>query len=155
MNIFACDEDPVLAASFAPDKYVVKMPLESAQMLCTVAVSMGMEVPYRPTHRNHPCTLWVGASASNAEWLIQHGIALCQEYTRRYNKTHACQEIINGVHPLLQRLPQKGRTPFAQAMPDIYKRANPVDAYRAYMIGEKSKFAAWKPPASRPAWWTT
>jgi hypothetical protein len=35
MNIFYVDKDPVKAAKMLLDKHVVKMILESAQMLCT------------------------------------------------------------------------------------------------------------------------
>ena len=35
MNIFYLDKDPVKAAEYSCDKHVVKMILESAQMLCT------------------------------------------------------------------------------------------------------------------------
>jgi len=35
MNIFYLDKDPVKAAQYSCDKHVVKMILESAQMLCT------------------------------------------------------------------------------------------------------------------------
>ena len=35
MNIFALDKDPVVAAQMSCDKHIVKMILESAQMLCT------------------------------------------------------------------------------------------------------------------------
>ena len=35
MNIFYVDRDPVKAAQMMCDKHIVKMILESAQMLCT------------------------------------------------------------------------------------------------------------------------
>ena len=35
MNIFVLDKDPIVAAKMACDKHIVKMILESAQMLCT------------------------------------------------------------------------------------------------------------------------
>ena len=35
MNIFYFNKDPVVAAKSQPDKMLVKMPLETAQMLCT------------------------------------------------------------------------------------------------------------------------
>ena len=35
MNIFYLDKDPAKAAKIQYNKHVVKMPLESAQMLCT------------------------------------------------------------------------------------------------------------------------
>jgi hypothetical protein len=36
MNIFVLDEDPVISAQMQCDKHIVKMPLETAQMLCSV-----------------------------------------------------------------------------------------------------------------------
>ena len=35
MNIFYLDRDPVVAAQMMVDKHVIKMILESAQMLCS------------------------------------------------------------------------------------------------------------------------
>lgn len=154
MNIFVVDEDPEAAARALCDKHVVKMPLETAQMLCTVGKSMGMTVPYMATHAKHPCTLWIAKAAANAEWAVYHGLALCQEYTRRYGKTHASEAVIMEVADVVSRLPTGSRTPFAQAMPEQYYRKYAVDAYRAYMVAEKTRFAKWKAPASRPDWWT-
>ena len=37
MNIFVTDPDPAKSAQCLPDKHVVKMPLESCQMLAIVA----------------------------------------------------------------------------------------------------------------------
>ena len=36
MNIFVLDESPVTSAQMQCDKHIVKMPLETAQMLCSV-----------------------------------------------------------------------------------------------------------------------
>ena len=36
MNIFYVDQDPVKAAQMMCDKHIIKMILESAQMLCSV-----------------------------------------------------------------------------------------------------------------------
>ena len=96
MNIFVLDECPIISAQMQCDKHVVKMPLETAQMLCSVwhRYGLGDKVPYREAHKNHPCTLWAGDSAENYEWLWHHGMELCFEYTRRYNKIHKCQQVI-------------------------------------------------------------
>ena len=89
MNIFILDANPEAAAAMACDKHVVKMILETAQMLCTVARDMGYEgAPYRSTHKNHPCTVWAAKTSSNWSWLLRHGFALCDEYTKRYGKNH-------------------------------------------------------------------
>ena len=104
MNIFVTDPDPVASAQCLPDKHVVKMPLETCQMLSIVASDKWGHgfgtlpkldgTPYKTekgAFRNHPCTIW---AQTNFRWLIQHGLALCAEYTHRYDKTHSCQYTI-------------------------------------------------------------
>ena len=58
MNIFYVDSDPVIAAQQLVDKHVVKMPLETAQLLCS-AFPQGA-APYR---RNHYITFMLLAIA--------------------------------------------------------------------------------------------
>tara|TARA_R110000765_G_scaffold355417_2_gene445598 strand:- start:641 stop:1114 length:474 start_codon:yes stop_codon:yes gene_type:complete len=152
MNIFILDADPKNAAMMLCDKHVVKMIVETAQMLCTVAYQLKHDVPYKPTHAKHPCTLWAGESLSNWNWLVDHGIEMCMEYTRRYNRTHKTQAVIewcktSNVGPKTDI----GLTSFKLAMPDQYKCNDPVKSYRDYYIGEKSRFAKWK--TEPPAWW--
>ena len=153
MNIFVVDEDPVIAAQQLCDKHVVKMILESAQMLCTVAHEQGWNAPYKKAHPKHPCTLWVGKSAENWSWLITHGLAMAEEYTRRYGRVHKSAEVIKWCATLpVQFAGGRGLTPFAQAMPEQYKNECAVTAYRAYYHGEKANFATWK--SEVPQWWT-
>jgi hypothetical protein len=131
MNIFVVNNDPKIAARQLCDKHVVKMILESAQMLCS-AFENG-EAPYKRSYYNHPCTKWVRESQANYEWLLTHAYGLCEEYFLRYGKIHKLG--------LDQEL---GLTPFAQAMPDEYKNDDVVQAYRNYYNGEKAYFAKWK-----------
>ena len=152
MNIFVLDDCPKKSAEMACDKHVVKMILESAQMLCTVANDKGFESPYKPVHRKHPCTIWVSKSRSNWEWLIDHSVALCDEYTSRYRKTHKSRAVIEWAKSLNIDLPSTGLTNFAQAMPEKYKRRSAVEAYRLYYLGEKKRFAKWK-FTKKPDWW--
>ena len=152
MNIFVVDEDPEIAARQLCDKHVVKMILETAQMLCTVAASHGYDTPYRATHAKHPCTLWAAKSADNWSWLLQHGLAMCAEYTRRYGRTHKSEQVIMWCAGLKIGFPESSLTPFAQAMPPKYKNESAVTAYRAYYHGEKAAFATWK--SEVPQWWT-
>jgi hypothetical protein len=153
MNIFVVDQNPVTAACQLCDKHVVKMILETAQMLCTVAANQGhANTPYRATHPKHPCTLWAAKSADNWSWLVQHGLAMCGEYTRRYGRTHKSEAVILWCARLTMGFPESGLTPFAQAMPEQYKNECAVTAYRAYYHGEKASFATWK--SEVPQWWT-
>ena len=86
MNIFILDEDPVVAAQAQCDKHVVKMVLESAQMLSTTHRLLGEnhQVFYKTVHKNHPCTVWTRRSSGNYLWHLEHWTALCDEYRHLY-----------------------------------------------------------------------
>ena len=154
MNIFVLDSDPHVAARMLCDKHVVKMIVETAQMLCTtISINGAKSTPYRPTPRNHPCTSWTNESKDNWDWLVSHGEEMCAEYTRRYGRTHKTQAVIewckaSGFAPTKHH----GLTPFRQAMPVQYKNDDAVAAYRDYYYGEKAGFAKWK-NGNVPAWW--
>lgn len=137
MNIFVVDYDPVIAARMLCDKHVVKMCLETAQMLSTINSG-----PYKPTHKNHPCTLWAGSRVSNYLWLVEHGLALADEYTQRYGKVHKSQAVIESL-AIIPFDSLQGMTPFALAMPDEYKCDDPVESYRNYYMS-KAAFCTWK-----------
>ena len=149
MNIFVLDKNPHVAAMYACDKHVVKMILESAQMLCSVQPEG--TAPYKRSFYNHPCTKWVRASVANYDWLIEHARALCTEYTRRYGKVHKSEKVIDWCDTNRPELPDVGLTPFAQAMPEDYKNEDAVEAYRTYYRNDKRRFATWK-DVDPPAW---
>ena len=149
MNIFVLDESPVTAAEYACDKHVVKMILESAQMLC--AVQPEGTAPYKRSFYNHPCTKWVRESDSNYAWLIQHAYALCAEYTRRYDKVHKSQQVIEWCDNNRPELPIGILTEHPTCMPDYCKKETVVDSYRNYYKNEKAKFAKWK-DGNVPSW---
>jgi len=140
MNIFYLDKDPVKAAKVQYNKHVVKMILESAQMLCTAHhhYGNGDNVPYKKAHYNHPSTIWVRDNCENYAWLYRHMIALGKEYTKRYGKTHLtitkCKEPLGSTPP---DMPWLGFTQPPQCMPDEYKDKCSIQAYWNYYIGEK------------------
>lgn len=91
MNIFVTDTCPVKSARALDDVRLNKMILETAQMLCTNAPHFDIPdslVPYKPTHTNHPCTVWARKSRYNYDWLARHFIALVDEKTDRTHKLH-------------------------------------------------------------------
>lgn len=141
MNIFALDLDPTIAARMHLDKHIVKMPLESAQMLSTLNAP---NAPYKPTHKNHPCTLWAGATTGNYDWLVQLGMALCHEYTYRYGKVHKCQAVIELLRLAPASVPVGPLTAFALAMPDECKQEDAVLSYQKYYRDHKRSIGAWK-----------
>jgi hypothetical protein len=113
MNIFILDKDPVQAAQLQCDKHVVKMVVESAQMLSTAHRLLDGQETRKPSksgktmrkyydlylgqddlemetllmanvHEKHPCTIWSMINTANYDWHWQHLNALCKEYTYRY-----------------------------------------------------------------------
>ena len=149
MNIFVLHTNPVLAARMQCDKHVVKMIVETTQMLSTIVGG-----PYKPTHVNHPCTIWARTSSANFDWLVNHGLALCREYTKRYGKRHVCQDIIETISfddAPTDVVPTGELTPFTQCMPERFRQENPVLAYRAYY--HSKSFAEWKRGRPAPDWW--
>jgi len=150
MNIFVLDEDIRKCARFHADQHVVKMILESAQMLCTVVNRSGGRSPYRSTHLQHPCTLWAGRSLANWLWLRRLALALNDEYRYRFAAAvdHRSARIVRDLEP--PPIGDLGITEFAQAMPEEYRvEGDAVLAYRRFYIGEKSRFAKWtkrRPP---------
>lgn len=152
MNIFVLDVNPNHAAMMQCDKHVVKMILESAQLLCT-AYPDGT-APYKRTHYNHPCAIWTRECIENWNWLLDHAKALSREYTYRYGKLHKTESVLNWLTYNPPTLPTLGNmTAFAQCMPSIYKDPDPVVAYRAYYNGEKQKIAQWNKGRGKPNWY--
>ena len=150
MNIFVLDSCPTESAIVQCDKHVVKMVLETAQMLNSALWRYGVEAPYRQAYTKHPCTVWAGETRENFDWLLEHGWALLKEYQARYERVHKSLLAINFAQKNREAIPEGPLTPFAQAMPDQYKNSDPVKAYRAYYLGEKMGFATWK--RNKPRW---
>jgi len=144
MNIFILDWDHATCVQYHCDKHVVKMPLETCQMLSTVHWRYEVPGPYKAVHQKHPCTLWAGQSVENYRWLWKLGLALCKEYTYRYEKVHACERVIAMLRCPPVGLQARGFTKPAQAMPDEYKHHDALVAYQQYYIGEKARLSTWK-----------
>jgi hypothetical protein len=142
MNIFYLSEDPNEAAKMMYNKHVVKMILESAQLLCTAHIisdGEAADVPYKATHKNHPSAIWARESVSNYIWLYDHMIALGNEYTRRYGKKHLTILKCSGaLCKAPNNITKVDLTPMPQCMPDQYKvPGNSVEAYWNYYEAEK------------------
>lgn len=139
MNIFVLDADPERAAQYHCDRHVVKMILESVQIMNTALDSRGLSdyTFYASTHDSHPCVKWAAESWNNMEWLLQLTHYLNKEYRHRYEKSEnhsSYQKVLDNWYDDGWLLPaeDEGYTDFAQAMPDDVKNADTVRAYRDY-----------------------
>ena len=155
MNIFVTNDCPVQSARNLPDKHIVKMPLETCQMLAIIYSDWYYGVgklykqdgtPYRTAHgafRSHPCTIWAAANQYNLAWLIMHGLALCNEYTARYDKVHTCQDVIHQAVRIYNACFDESVSTayykvayFTRAMPEYLKHDDTIttiQAYKAYL----------------------
>ena len=174
MNIFVTDPDPYKSAICLPDKHIVKMPLECCQMLSIVAsdkwgrgygtLPKADGTPYsteKGSFRKHPCTVWTGEFVLNWRWLIRHGLALCEEYSHRYQRIHKCLHtltVANQIFPFADPAGRSGKetTPFVRAMPNEYKLDTSIDTFTAYKMYIASK--PWvatnyiRYPSRKPDW---
>lgn len=141
MNIFAIEgnaetgEIDWRASARSQDNYrVVKMILESCQILSTVLNEQGVKAPYRSFNPKHPSCLWAAESSDNFEKLALHCSAMIEEYTERFGKTHKCAAVLNQIQELYSRdrFGSHKPTPIRQAMPDYFKSDNVVVSYRKY-----------------------
>lgn len=164
MNIFVLDNDPVTAAQMYCDKHVPKMVVELYQQMGSALRRHGATdsmmpltqagKPLKGGYHNHPCTKWVGDTITNFAWASLHAIELCNEYTFRYNKAHACARGIRLMSNMFDLIPNGSQTPYALAMPDEYKDNDAVTAYRDYYWCDKRRFAKWDKGRNAPKWWT-
>jgi hypothetical protein len=173
MNLFILSLDPARAAEEMMDKHVNKILLEAVQMLSTAMRVLTPEIPeelsnsiYKLAHKNHPVTIWCRTSRANFIWTLDLADALHAEWKYRYghpetkiHKSYLVAQILRANIPADDKFPcpeSEGVTPFALAMPDLYKdpEGDAVKSYRAYyMSPEKRRIASWTKRRSAPAWW--
>lgn len=132
MNIFATFDCPIKSARYLDNKRVIKMILESAQMLSTAINFYGGKAPYKSTHINHPCSVWVRESRVNYIWLLRHFIALSQEYTKRYGKIHKSSQYTEFFKENELSIPNGIPTPFPNCT-TLKHVGNTHLAYRLYL----------------------
>jgi hypothetical protein len=134
MNIFYLHTDPYESAKRMCNKHVVKMILETAQLLSTAHHELDGESPaYKPTHRNHPSAVWARSSADHYSWLVYHLDGLSLEYTRRYGKVHkTISEHFDVLSTLPTNIADSGYQDPPQCMPDECKRPTSVEGYNVY-----------------------
>ena len=168
MNIFVLDINPKTAAQMQCDKHVVKMIVESAQMLSTahrmidgyvekrpsksgkrminywVHPRQEMEdVLYKAVHHGHPCTVWTMESVYNYRWHYDHFVALLNEYTYRYDKIHSTDTKLRKLVAVPRKIPQVPFTEFPLAMthePQCMHEGQTIRSYREYYQTKQDRF---------------
>ena len=147
MNIFAVSPSHQECVEALDDKRLVKMVLETAQIICTVLNDRGIPTPYRSTHKNHPCVQW-SMRDDNLDWLVGYFHAICGEYTFRYGKVHKCFETIKDHLPdFKDRKPSSFQNSARNGSLNLDFTDLPVhDAYREYLN------VRWQGDVREPRW---
>ncbi len=178
MNVFVLAKKQTEIAEMQCDKHAVKMPVESGQMLSTAHRILDGEEEMRPSrsgkrmvkyfklsdrqkertlykvaHPKHPSTLWTMETVENYMWHFELWKEMLTEYLYRYGKMHKGWELFDLLESPPDNIPDGPLTPFPLCMPEQYKCADPVQSYRNFYIGEKSRFAAWNKARSKPDWY--
>lgn len=146
MNIFAIesdingDVDWVKSAQSLDNLRVVKMILESCQILSTVLNEQGIQAPYKSFNPKHPSCLWAAESSANFRALVVHCAAMLKEYTERFGKTHKCDAVLDQIVALYDRdnFDCHFSTPLKMAMPDHFKGDDIVESYRRYYANKSN-----------------
>ena len=145
MNLFHLDKNPKTIAQYHCDKHVVKMVLETAQMLCSAYKKHYHDDGdlYKIAHPKHPMTLWVGYSHMNFKFALDVLKELGKEYTHRYNKVHKSMRIYDLLTTKYTRWHSWDGlfTKPPQCMPDEFKHEDYITAYKNYYKGAKKEFA--------------
>lgn len=148
MNIFVTNTDPATCAGEHCDVHLRKMIVETAQLLATAHYELdGKVVAYKPTHKNHPCAVWVRSHPANYSWAHNLLVSLCVEYWIRFRKDHKteqyCDTLQNLPIGMRSRVYTRNAFPenFVMAMPEEFKQKSVETSYQDYL---NAKFAEWR-----------
>ena len=176
MNIFYLDPDPQTCAEMHVSKHVVKMIIEYAQLMSTahrfldgveyIDASSGRRIKrwrlddereqslMKASHINHPSAIWCRENKENYKWLYDMWVCLCDEYTYRYGKVHACQRLKDVLYHAPNKITDGEFFAPTPAMPQDIKivSENPIagrkydvlKSYHNYYNVAKRGFATWK-----------
>ena len=157
MNIFFLSRKTRQCARWHCDKHVVKMILESTQLLYTTqherggsaAVSESAPIcqstgrrGYKACHKNHPSAIWGRESLAHYSWLIWLAKDLVAEHSFRFSPKQVHASLVhlewleaNPPPELLTKTIWVRDPP--PAMPEEYRCGDSIASYRAFYNGSK------------------
>jgi hypothetical protein len=164
MNIFPLSEKncPIESAKQLCGRHCSRMPLETAGMIAFAFPEGETSIKNERKNRHfiHPASIFVRKTKENLEWTILHGLAQCEEYSRRYKRRHASQDFIEWSSENYSSLTfeESGLTDFARCFSEFKEdldatEPNTVAAYRKFYWLDKKGFAKWPSKKEIPEWW--
>ena len=126
MNIFVLDKDPWKIPKHYCDLHLNKMMVEYAQLLSN-ALPKGAS-PYKRTHYNHPCSIWVRSDDNNYNWLYSLIFYMQEEYKKRFGREHKSGKVALDL-PMHLHATNTFPSPWPQCMPEEFKVATDNMSY--------------------------
>ena len=157
MQLFILDKNPEVAVKMLADCHIIKMCLETAQILSSVINNMQKEndpnlpKPYNP---KHPVIKAIN-SQCKINYVLKYNKALHNEYIHRFKKQHAYFKLIQ-IYERILFTPTKITHDYSFAMD--FKNFNTTEtdifnAFKQYYKFKKSIIKRWKyTNAIEPEW---
>lgn len=159
MNLFATHASPIIAAKSLCCRHIVKMPSETVMLLNNAFGQLNVKGKQK-AYYNHPASIFTRKTKKNFDWVILHGLALCEEYSRRYKRRHASQDAIESFQQKGKNLTfqESGLTEFVRCFSEFKTELdatepNTIKAYEKFYWLDKREFARWPSIKEIPEWW--
>lgn len=151
MQIFVLDYNPKIAAENLADIHIVKMCLETAQILSAIIILKGKrlinEMP-KPLNLKHPVITSIIDSQPTINWVVCYNSWLQKEYEKRYHKRHMYYKLADiYIFDLFKPTPNSNCCDLTFARDFKGFKTNKQDivqAYRDYYKFKKKTLKRWK-----------
>lgn len=148
MQLFILDKNPEKAVKMLADCHIIKLCLETAQILSSVIKNHNKQnnqllpKPYNP---NHPVIKAIN-NQFKINYVLKYNKALHNEFIYRFNKKHAYFSLINIYNKILfNDTDIKDDFSFAQDFKNFSTDEHDiVNAFKAYYKFKKSIIKRWK-----------
>jgi hypothetical protein len=159
MQLFILDYEPCVSAQMMSDCHIIKMCLETAQILSSVRFNKGFEhneiIP-KPYNTKHPVITAID-NQEKINWLLDYNRAIHSEYVYRFNKHHAYFKLIEFYEHLRDnsiKYYDKSKLNFARDFKDFTTtKTDLIESFREYYKMKKSIIKRWKyTKRSEPEW---
>lgn len=151
MQLFILDRCPVHSAMYLADVHVIKMCLETAQILSSIMAIKGLplfEGAPKPYNTRHPVIKAIDTQAK-LNWVLNHNIALQAEFIYRFHKQHKYFKLFGNYIETLSVLEQVAKQASPEGLARDFKdftttKEDIVEAHRDYYKFKKSIIKRWK-----------
>ena len=154
-NIFITDEDPRECAEILSDQHIRSQIATTARVLVAALREHGITGPMLPpTKEVSPFSQWAAKDWGHFMWLAFHGMALTEEYHRRFGVVSPASAPLL-VAGQLGHLLSGGTSDFPLNWPwsDAAKQYEEVgDVFSAYQTALRVKYEVWCERGEMPTW---